>query len=148
MTALPHKLIEQRRQELGIGIAELARRIGVSVNEYRDVEAYNDELTMVLPLKHLRPLAAILDLDLGLLLGAPAGGQKPIDTPRHILLADARRSLGVSTTVMADDIGFEEVFVHSLEADDQALENYPFEVLKIVATYLKLDPADLLHIGH
>ena len=46
---------------------------------------------------------------------------------------------------MADDIGFEEVFVHSIENNSQALETYPYEVLRIVASYLKLDPKDLLY---
>src|SRR5262249_49696731 len=51
-------LIAQRREQLGIGIAEIARRIGVSVSEYRDIELYEDELTMVLALNNARSLAA------------------------------------------------------------------------------------------
>ena len=128
-------------------MGDLARRIGVSVSEYQDVEAYEDELTTVLPLKNARPLAAILGFELGPLLGAgsPIGGQKASSKPRHVVLAEARRRHGVSTKKMADDIGFEEIFVHSIEKDSQALETYPYEVLKIVANYLRLDPRDLLY---
>ena len=55
-------------------MAEFARRIGASVNEYRDVESYDDELTMVLPLKKARSLAAILGFEIGTLLGAGSSG--------------------------------------------------------------------------
>jgi hypothetical protein len=127
-------------------MAEFARRIGASVNEYRDVESYDDELTMVLPLKKARSLAAILGFEIGTLLGAgSSGGPQASNKPRHLILAAARHRLGVSTKKMADDIGFEEVFVHSIENNSQALETYPYEVLKIVASYLKLDPRDLLY---
>ena len=46
---------------------------------------------------------------------------------------------------MAEDIGFEEVFVHIIEVNCHALDAWPYEVLKIVANYLKLDPIDLLY---
>jgi transcriptional regulator with XRE-family HTH domain len=139
-------LIKQRREQLGIGIAELARRIGISISEYQDVELYEDELTMVLPLKNARSLAAILGFDLGTLLGAGslAGRLSPINKPRHVILAEARAKLGVSTTKMAEDIGFDEGVVHRIENDSRALEPYPYDFLQIVASYLKLDPIDLL----
>jgi transcriptional regulator with XRE-family HTH domain len=147
MTTPRHRLIEQRRQQLGIGMAEFARQIGASVSEYRDVESYADELTMVLPLKKVRSLAAILGFEISTLLGAdsPPGGHRASDRARHLILAEARQRLGISTKKMADDIGFDEVFVHSIESDSQALETYPYEVLNIVASYLKLDVRDLLY---
>jgi ribosome-binding protein aMBF1 (putative translation factor) len=146
MTTPRHRLIEQRREQLGIGKEEFARRIGVSESMYRDVEFYDNELTMVLPLKNARSLAAILGFDLGTFLGAGAlaGTQRASIKPRHVILAEARQRLGVSTTKMADDIGFQEVFVKTIEADGEALDTYPYEVLKIVANYLKLNPGDLL----
>jgi ribosome-binding protein aMBF1 (putative translation factor) len=146
MTTPRHRLIEQRREQLGIGKEEFARRIGVSESMYRDVEFYDDELTMVLPLKNVRSLAAILGFELGTLLGvgSPAGTQMS-NKPRQVILAEARQILGVSTSKMANDIGFEEVFVHSIENDGEALATYPYQVLKIVANYLKLDPKDLLY---
>jgi transcriptional regulator with XRE-family HTH domain len=147
MTSLRHRMIEQRRQQLGIGLEDFARQIGVSASEYRDVESYDDELTMVLPLKSARSLAAILGFELGTLFGAgsPTAGQNASNKLRHVILAEARQRLGVSPKKMADEIGFEEVFVHTIENDSQALETYPYEVLKIVANYLKLDPQDLLY---
>jgi ribosome-binding protein aMBF1 (putative translation factor) len=119
MTSPRHRLIEQRREQLGIGKEEFARRIGVSESIYRDVEFYDDELTMVLPLKNVRTLATILGFELGTPLGAgsPAGTQAS-NKPRDVILAEARQMIGVSTNKMADDIGFEEVFVLSIEIDD------------------------------
>lgn len=147
MTKSRHRLIMHRRQQLGIGIVEIARRLGVSVSEYRDVESYNDELTMVVPLNKVRSLAAILGIEIGPLLGAgsPPSGQQSSRRTRDVILAEARQRLGVSTSKMADDIGFDEIFVHSIESDSQALEAYPYEVLNILAGYLRLDPAELLY---
>lgn len=147
MTVPRHRLIEQRRQQFGISASELARRIGISIHEYRDVESYDDELTMVLPLKNVRTLAAILGFDIGVLLGeagSPVVEKNMYDKPRHIILTEARHALGVSTQKMATDIDFEETFVRRIEDDSDALENYPYEVLKIVAGYLKLAPQELL----
>ena len=39
---------------------DLARRIGVSISEYRDLELYDRELPEVLPLEKARSLAANL----------------------------------------------------------------------------------------
>ena len=147
ITAPRHKLIEQQRLQLGIGIAEFARQIGASVSEYRDVESYDNEPTIVLPLKKGRSLAEILGFEIGSLLGAGSlPREAPVSSkPRHVTLVKTRRSLGVSTKKMADDLGFDEGFVHTIENDRQALETYPYEVLRIVASYLKLDPKDLLY---
>ena len=111
-----HHLIMQRREQLGIGKEEFASRIGLSESMYRDVEFYDDEFTMVLPLKNARSLAVIRGFELETLVGADSGGgqQKASGKPRHLVLAEARNRLGVSTEKMADDIGFEESFVHSI----------------------------------
>jgi transcriptional regulator with XRE-family HTH domain len=145
--ALCRNLIKQRREQLGLDSADVARRIGVSIHEYCDVEWYEDELVTVLPLKNARSLAALLGFELETFLGARplAGRSRASAKPRHIALAEARDRLGVSASKMAKDIGFEEAFVHRIENDGRTLETYPYEVLRIVADYLKLDPADLLH---
>lgn len=147
MSVPVHSLIKQQREQLGITESELARRIGVSEGEYRDLESYDDELVMVLPLKNARLLAGALGFDLATLLvaGSQRGGSNATAGPRNVVLADARNSLGVSMSKMADDIGFEEVFVQNIEESDYALECFPYEVVKIVAKYLKLDPIDLLN---
>jgi transcriptional regulator with XRE-family HTH domain len=147
MTSSVHSLIKQRREQLGIGQAELARRIGVASSEYWDVELYDDELIMALPLKNARLLAEILGFELGALFAPDSAArvQTISNKPRHIVLAQARNKLGVSTKTMADEIGFEEVFVERIESRREDLDNYPYYVLKIVADYLKLDPMDVLH---
>jgi hypothetical protein len=141
-----HRLIAQRREQLGIDIAEIARRTGVSISEYRDVELYENELIMALPLKNARSLASILGYELGNLVGAgpPTVTQKASKKRSHIILVEARRRLGIAADKMAADIGFDEIFIHCIENDHLALESYPYDVLRIVADYLKLDPRDLL----
>jgi transcriptional regulator with XRE-family HTH domain len=144
MTTPRRRLIAQRREQLGIGIAEIARRIGVSLSEYRDVELYEGELTMVLALNNARSLAAILGFEIGTLLGAGSLAESASNKPRHIVLAEARARLGVSTNEMAEAIGFDEAFVRGIENDDSALETYPYDVLRIVADYLTVDPRVVL----
>lgn len=145
MTLPIHIAIMQRREQLGIGREEFANRIGLSESEYRDVEFYPNELRMVIPIKNVRLLAATLGIELGALLGTGSLEERPrTNKPRPALLAEARDRLGVSTKKMADEIGFEEVFVRRIESDDETLDTYPYEVFKIVADYLKLDPRDLL----
>ena len=113
---------------------------------YWDVERYDAELTMVLPLKNVRSLAAVLGFELGALLGIDSLPDIPRDgaKPRHLVLADARDQLGVSINKMAEEIGFDEAFVHRIEKDAHALETYPYDVLRIVANYLNLDPGYVL----
>jgi DNA-binding XRE family transcriptional regulator len=147
MTTPLHTLIKQRREQLGIGKGEIAERIGVSFYEYVDVERYDTEITDVLPLKNVRSLSAVLGFELGTLLGVGSLVGKPSasNKPRHTLLAEARNKLGVSVDKMADEIGYDESFVHSLETDDEVLETCPYDTLRMVAEYLMLDPADLLY---
>ena len=116
----------------------------MSVSEYRDVELYEDELTAVLALNNARSLAAILGFEIGTLLGTGSLAERACNKPRHIVLAEARARLGVSTNEMAEAIGFDEAFVHRIENDDCALESYPYNVFRIVADYLGLDPRSLL----
>ena len=67
-----------------------------------------------------------------------AGSTAASTRPRHIILAEARARLSISTNKMAEDIGYDEAFVHRIENDGRALEAYPYDVLKDVAEYLKL----------
>jgi len=145
MTIPLHSQIKRRREQLGIGLAELARRIGVETSMYWDVELYDDELRLVLPLRNVRALATILGFDLGTLLGLGSlAGLPNANKARHIVLGEARTKLGVSAKQFVDDIGFDETFVRSIETDGRALEAYPYELLRMIAEYLKLDPVDVL----
>ena len=147
MTVPRHTLIRQRREQLGISVSELARRIGLKEESmYWDVGFHEDELTGVLPLRNARALAKVLELDLRALLGVdPRNRSGAIaGKPRHLVLTEARDRIGVSVSQMANDIAFEDWFVQLIEGDSQAIEKWPYEVLTIVAAYLKLDPADLV----
>jgi ribosome-binding protein aMBF1 (putative translation factor) len=93
-------------------------------------------------------LSAVLGFELRTLFRSSSLKPSANNKPRHTILAEARNELGVSINKMADDIGYGESFVRQLENDDQTLETYPFDVLKTVADYLKLDPADLLYVAH
>ena len=140
-------LIRERRERLGIGLGEMARETGMSVSECRDIELYEDELTVGVPLKNARALARLLGLELGSLFGVGSldGAQsRPDRKPRQVVISEARNRIGVSIATMVEDVGFDEAFISSIENEADALEEYPFDVMKIVASYLKVDLGDLL----
>lgn len=145
-----HQMIKQRRESLSLTQRQMAELVGVTEATYDHVEREGDELTMAIPLKGARVLARTLGLDLGDLLGIgtmPPPGASGQKYPRHRLVADARKRLGVSVEKMADDIGFEPIFVTELERDDGWLETFPSEVFEIVAKYLKIPVWDLIGDG-
>jgi len=64
--------IRAARERAGLDLSEAAHKLGVSFEEYRDLEDFDDEVWMVFSLAELRKLAQILGL-----------------TPRLILTGDA-----------------------------------------------------------
>src|SRR5262245_55376568 len=118
MTPYRRLLIRGRREQLGIGLDEMACETGLSICECRDIELYEDELAAVVPLKNARALARLLDLDLESLFGVdpPDDGRSvPDRRSRQIVISEARSRIGISIARMADDIGFDEAFVRSIE---------------------------------
>jgi transcriptional regulator with XRE-family HTH domain len=73
MTQSPNERIRAARERAGLELPEAAHQLGVSFEEYRDLEDFEDEVWMTFSLAELRKLAQILGL-----------------TPRLILTGDAR----------------------------------------------------------
>lgn len=48
----PHEKLRAQRATLGLTEAEVARRAGLSLDEYRDAEQHEDEAVEVLHLRH------------------------------------------------------------------------------------------------
>ena len=147
MTPTARHLIRRKREGLGLSTEQASRLLGLSEPEYADLERHDDELRTVLPMRDARRLAQLLGVDLFALFDARSeqAGDGGNDSPsRCRVLSDARKRLGATTRMMADDIGFEERFVLALENRSNALEDYPFAVWEIVANYLGVSTLRLI----
>ena len=139
-----NKFIEARRQALGWTDTYMARRVGLSVSEYCDIEWHPDELATVVSLMHVRRLSEAIDVpvhalfELELMADAPHYGCRPE------YIKDALAKRGVTAEQMADAIGFHDDFGRGLLMHFDFLELYPYEVLADVARYLDVPPQHLL----
>ena len=69
--------IRQARLQAGLNEIEIARRLGISVEGYGDLEGYDDEAFTVVSLKHVADLGRILGVQSRvLLLGRDGEGVK------------------------------------------------------------------------
>src|ERR1700676_366490 len=132
-----HEVIQKAREQAGMSDTEAAARSGLSIYEYGDVEAHDDEFTTAIPLSAARPICRALHLNLEELLaleplaGADLRSAFPADLAglsRNVVLRKKRESLGLSVTEMADAIGFEDTAIERAEADNDYLETLPVQV--------------------
>jgi transcriptional regulator with XRE-family HTH domain len=57
------KNLEKYRTKVGLSIKEVAERIGLSIDWYRDLESYPDEIFTTISLAHLELLGKILNVE-------------------------------------------------------------------------------------
>src|SRR5207237_1390934 len=147
-----HQLIRQARKRAGLSQDEAAGRVGLSFNNYFDVELYDDEFVTVLAVSQARVLCRQLGLRLAEVLAsepleADLSSQLPPDLaglPRHALLRKRRESLGMSIEEVAFAIGFEEVAVDYIETDDNYLDTLSITVVAEPSIKLNLPLLPLL----
>ena len=147
-----HQLIRQTRERAGLSQDEVAGRVGLSFNNYFDVELYDDEFVTVLAVSQARVLCRQLGLRLAEVLAsepleADLSSQLPPDLaglPRHVLLRKRRESLGMSIEEVAFAIGFEEVAVDYIETDDNYLDTLSITVVAELSIKLNLPLLPLL----
>lgn len=147
-----NEMLLAERTKLGLTNAEVARRAGLSLDEYRDLEQHADEAVRVLHLRNLRLLCAVLGLDPLDLLGitcafcagtaadlVPGGG-------RHEVVRTRRVALGLSQEDLAEHIGFESGVVGDIERDPEYLEGWSAELVLSLARVLEVPPQVLLNV--
>jgi transcriptional regulator with XRE-family HTH domain len=146
-----NEVLRSQRMKLGLDEAEVARRSGLSLDEYRDVEQHDDEAFQVLHLGNLRLLCGVLGLDPLDLLGitcafcsGPSAGSVP-GGGRHEVVRSRRVALGLSQADLAERIGFEAGVVGDIERDPDYLEGWSAELVLALAQVLGVAPQVLLN---
>lgn len=148
-----HEVIQKAREQAGMSDTEVAARSGLSIYEYGDVEAHDDEFITAIPLRAVKAICEALHLNLVELLaleplaGADLRSTLPADLAglsRHVILRKRRESLGLSIPEVADAIGFEDIAIERAEADSGHLESLPIQVIAGLAGRLKLPLGNLI----
>ena len=124
-----HDLIAERREALGMGEEELARRVGIGENQ--DLEGYSNEFISTFSLAEGRRLASVLRIDLRRLLGiedcddCPSMAAHPewSTMPRHTLIRTRREELGLSPADSGDRTLFTKKEIKTLERTPESAED-------------------------
>ena len=142
----PSEHIRKRRVVLGLADTEVAKRAGLSIYEYADIEQHADELATALSLKDARHLCEILGLDLLLVLGVPTEDvEKMVHLQkRNELIKCKRLELDFTVRDLAEHIGFDEQTVVNLESNPEHIDTLPAEIAMQIADQLKLPASFLL----
>ena len=141
-----NKKIKQARMACGLTDVELARRLGITIYQYGDIEFHEDELASVVKLSVVRRLCEILKLNAYDLLEIPKDDACPTDQRRNELIIAQMKNLGISNEELADSIGFEVVAIEEMRADPDFLETWTFDLIKELAEALRLPIQSLLRL--
>ena len=136
--------IRNARERKGWTDVFTAEKVGLSIHEYDDVEAYEDEVRNVLSLATLRRLCAALDLDLYELFSISP--TPPYPGGRATLVKDRRQILGLSTEEVGDKVGFYGHVIEEMEQNEEFLESWCLDDILELAKVLGVPPASFL--GH
>lgn len=141
----PNEIMKQRRLQLGMSDAEVAKASGLSVSQVGDVEQYEDELLSAITLSEARMLCAALAFSLHDALGIPSGA--PLLGPRAQAVRLARMQKGLTVEQLGDLIGFEAEAITNIEASPDFVDELPGEVAMNLARILGLPATALLEPG-
>ena len=135
--------IKLRRMELGVTDVALAKEVGLSIEEYSDVERHADELFSTVELHTAKKICESLKLDFFFLLkmrcafceeGRPYSDE--YSRRRDELIRIRRNQLGLTVEALGDCIGFETVAVNNMESDPNYLETWPVRFIDDLADAL------------
>jgi transcriptional regulator with XRE-family HTH domain len=146
MIPIPEQIVT-RREELGLSEVDVAEACGMSIYEYGDVEAYDNELVQQVDLSHAKRLCRVLNLDFLTLVGA---GKDTTDRQaedsnagrmlRNEIFQQARLRLGLSVEHVADVVGYEPIAIESIETDPNDIETRSVKLFLDLCQVLQLDP--------
>ncbi len=132
--------IRNQRQSLGLDESNVAEYAGLSIHEYGDIEAYDDELYTVVPVNKLLKVCEILNLDLPTLLG--------FEKSTNFLARDAigcrMFELNLSAPEISDIVGITEKFISDAMTDIDTLGVWVVEPVTDLAKALGVDVGDII----
>ena len=145
MKELISEIIKERRQALKIPVAEIIQRLGITTEEYRDIEQHPDELMTVVPLTKTIKLCDILAINLLDLIDDTTTEPSVLETTlsRHELIRQERKSIGLSCRELGDRLGFDENEMSLLETEPDHIDSWPIAYIKELAQALNV-PSHIL----
>ena len=145
--------IALRRKELGLTDVETARRCGLSISEYDDIERYAEEIFELVPLHSVKRLCDVLQVDFFDLFEIPCafceGGKSFVEEyrlPRSEVIRKRREAKGWSADELGDRVGFYEVEIHKLEQEQGHLESWRLDSIKELAAEIEVPLQVLLGV--
>lgn len=137
------KAIRERRMNLGLQAAAAAERSGLSIYEYGDIEQHADEFETAISTGAARRVCHMLGLELRSLLGLPQATAESISNVSDVIRR-ARERKKLSPLQLADQIGFNEETVRSLESTAEFVDTLPLRVLYDLEDALTLERGSLV----
>lgn len=137
------KALHERRAGTGMDESSAGFLLGLSVAEYSDLEAYDDEWKTLTPLYVVLSACRLFNIDLMESVPAQAGvAVSRICQPGEII-KERRVELGLSGPEFAERCGFFEPFTGTVETGEGIII-YPFLVTTDICRVLGLDLASFV----
>lgn len=147
----PHDALRHARERASLDAKDIASKLGMTFNEYIDLERHPDEASTNSPFSVVRRLASLLQIDLSDLLGesddsdvAVSIGDVPEDQELHLQLKSFREIRGLSIEQVADAIGFEVEAVRRAETLKGSAGELPYRVLMEWAAAIEMPASRLI----
>lgn len=142
--------IKKNREAAGLTVAEAAKLIPLSWNEYFDVELHPDEIFSAVALSKLKKICEIFKVDFLDLFDLKCSFCEEnkefladYSLPRNELIRKRRMEMGISQEELGDRVGFYGVEVQNLENTPDHIETWVLENIKELATAINV-PLQLL----
>jgi len=145
--------VKARRQDSGLKEADVAKKTGLSVYEYRDIEQHANEIFTVTELHQVKKLCEVLNFDFADLFEIRCAfceeGQpylQDYSLPRNELIRKRREEMGLSREEMGDRVGFYESEIENLETNPDHLETWPMDFIKDLSNEINAPLQVLLNV--
>jgi len=145
------RLIQQRREELGLSAPEVARRSRLSTNEYFDLEQHLDEAYSVVALYYLRKIATLLSIEMFDLLGLKCefcedGSSFSEDFYLSLdeLVRRRREAKGLSPEELGDSLGYHGIEIKNIETYPAHLQSWVIDDIGELSAQLAIPRQVLL----
>jgi hypothetical protein len=137
--------ITQKRQNLGLSDTYVSSKIGITIDEYFDIETYPDEIFTVTILREVKSLLNLLTLDFFELFEIECAFcdlKKFFNSEyllsRNELIKKKRLAKSISPKELGDRLGFYEVAIAKMEKDENFLEGWVIENIANLANELDI----------
>ncbi len=137
--------IEKLRVESGISDVNVAEQLGLSINEYGDLEAYDNEITDTVSLKTANNLASLFHISLLQLL-APEKGHWPEEQYSAQMMAkkalEVIKKEGISIEEAEEQVGW--YLKEFLSNPESFIEENPIMFIKDLANFIGIQWLDAI----